>query len=241
MFESDPELPGGPDEGVTGDGAEVVVDDAVRLGMVCERPVDSGLLCDLDRIELAALTADDAVTYCSRCSGSRPMSLAWRPSRARVTAKVVDEVQGILAADVDPDQPARPHYVSPEQAAWSEVTAALRLSPVTGESRILEAEELTTTWRRMLDGMLAGTLTVEHVRAIGRQLRNLPGYGSADPAEQAEYAKHCARVLAKVVPFAATHTPGDPARRRGCWSRRSTRWVRGSAAGRRRSRTTACS
>ena len=61
--------------------------------------------------------------------------------------------------------------------------------------------------------MLTGTLTVEHVRAIGRQLRNLPGFGSADPTEHAEYATHCAEVLAKVVPFAATHTPGESGRK----------------------------
>jgi hypothetical protein len=61
--------------------------------------------------------------------------------------------------------------------------------------------------------MLAGTVTLEHVRAIGRQLRNLPGYGTADPVEEAEYAKHCAEVLAKVVPFAATHTPGESGRK----------------------------
>jgi hypothetical protein len=214
MFESDPELPGGPDEGVTGGEVEVVVDDAVRLGMASARPVDSGLLCDLDRIELGAITADEAVTYLQQVQRFAAYVAgveAW--ARDAVTAKVVTEVQGILAADVDPDQPARPQYVAPEQAAWSEVTAALRLSPVTGESRILEAQELRGAWSPLLDGMLAGSLTLEHVRAIGRQLRNLPGHGSADPAEHAEYAKHCAEVLAKVVPFAATHTPGEAGRK----------------------------
>ncbi len=196
------------------DEVEVVVDGAVRLGMACARTVDSGLLCDLDRIELAALTADEAVTYLQQVQRFAAYVAgveAW--ARDAVTAKVVTEVQGILAADVDPDQPARPQYVAPEQAAWSEVTAALRLSPVTGESRILEAQELRGAWSPLLDGMLAGSLTLEHVRAIGRQLRNLPGHGSADPAEHAEYAKHCAEVLAKVVPFAATHTPGEAGRK----------------------------
>jgi hypothetical protein len=214
MFEPDPELPGGPDEGPAADEVEVVVDDVMRLGMACARPVDSGLLCDLDRIELAELTADEAVTYLQQVQRFTSYAAGVETQlRARVTAKVVDEVQGILAADFDPDQPARPHYVSPEQAAWSEVTAALRLSPVTGEARILESQELSGAWSPLLDGMLAGTLTVEHVRAIGRQLRNLPGYGSVDPVEAAEYAKHCAEVLAKVVPFAATHTPGEAGRK----------------------------
>ncbi len=214
MFDSDPELPGGPDEGVTGDEVEVVVDDAMRLGMVCERPVDSGLLCDLDRIELDALTADEAVTYLQQVQRFAAYVAgveAW--ARDAVTAKVVSEIQAQLAAEVDSERPARPQFVCAEQVAWSEVTAALRLSPVTGEARILEAQELRGAWSPMLDGMLAGTLTVEHVRAIGRQLRNLPGFGSADLAEQAEYAKHCAEVLAKVVPFAATHTPGEAGRK----------------------------
>jgi hypothetical protein len=208
MFESDPELPGGPDKGAPAD--EVVVDDAMRLGMACARPVDSGLLCDLDRIELAALTADEAVTYLQQVQRFAAYVAgveAW--ARDAVTAKVVSEIQAQLAAEVDAERPARPQYAAPEQVAWSEITAALRLSPVTGEARILEAEELTTTWRPMLDGMLAGSITIEHVRAIGRQLRNLPGYGSTNPTDDAEYAKHCAEVLAKVVPFAATHTPGE--------------------------------
>ena len=214
MFDDTRELPGGPDEGAVVGEVEVVVDDAVRLGMVCARPVDSGLLCDLDRIELGALTADEAVTYLQQVQRFAAYVAgveAW--ARDAVTAKVVTEVQEKIAEDVDPDRPARPQFVCAEQVAWSEVTAALRLSPVTGEARILEAQELSGAWSPLLDGMLAGNITIEHVRAIGRQLRNLPGYGSADPVEAAEYAKHCAEVLAKVVPFAATHTPGESGRK----------------------------
>jgi hypothetical protein len=166
-----------------------------------------GQLSILVDVDVADLSADDAITALQEAQRAAAWLAGFETQlRARVTAKVVDEVHGILAADA---VAGRPQYVAPEQVAWSEIAAALRLSPVTGEARILEAEELTTTWRVMLDGMLAGTVTVEHVRAIGRQLRNLPGFGSADPAEQAEYATHCATILAKVVPFAATHTPGD--------------------------------
>ncbi|MFN8171885.1 MAG: hypothetical protein U0R65_08455 [Candidatus Nanopelagicales bacterium] len=88
--------------------------------------------------------------------------------------------------------------------------------------------------------MLAGTVTIEHVRAIGRQLRNLPGFGSADPAEAAEYAKHCAEVLAKVVPFAATHTPGETGRKTRVLVTAIDRPVP-KRRRRPRSRTTACS
>jgi hypothetical protein len=181
------------------------------LASACGQAPGVELLDTLGQITVADLDANDAVTYLQQ----RQRAVSWlsgveAQDRARVTAKVVDEVQGILAADA---VAGRPQYVAPEQAAWSEITAALRISPVTGEARILEAQELTTTWNPMLSAMLAGSMTVEHVRAIGRQLRNLPGFGSADPAEQAEYATHCAEVLAKVVPFAATHTPGESGRK----------------------------
>ncbi len=177
------------------------------LAAACGQAPGVGQLSSLVDVDVADLSADDAITALQEAQRASAWLAGFETQlRARVTAKVVDEVDGILAADA---VAGRPQYVAPEQVAWSEITAALRLSPVTGEARILEAEELTTTWRVMLDGMLAGTVTVEHVRAIGRQLRNLPGFGSADPTEQAEYAKHCAEVLAKVVPFAATHTPGE--------------------------------
>ncbi len=177
------------------------------LTAACEAQAGVGQLSSLVAVDVRALSADDAIAALQEAQRAAAWLAGFETQlRARVTAKVVDEVQGILAADA---VAGRPQYVAPEQVAWSEITAALRMSPVTGEARILEAEELTTTWRVMLDGMLAGSLTLEHVRAIGRQLRNLPGFGSADPTEHAEYAKHCAEVLAKVVPFAATHTPGE--------------------------------
>jgi hypothetical protein len=181
------------------------------LATACGQAPGVGQLSSLVDVDVADLSADDAITALQEAQRAAAWLAGFETQlRARVTAKVVGEVQAILAADA---VAGRPQYVAPEQVAWSEITAALRLSPVTGEARILEAEELTTTWRVMLDGMLAGTITVDHVRAIGRQLRNLPGFGSADPTEQADYAKHCAEVLAKVVPFANTHTPGESAKK----------------------------
>ena len=148
------------------------------LATACGQAPGVGQLSSLVDVDVADLSADDAITALQEAQRAAAWLAGFETQlRARVTAKVVDEVQGILAADA---VAGRPQYVAPEQVAWSEITAALRMSPVTGEARILEAEELTTTWRVMLDGMLAGSLTLEHVRAIGRQLRNLPGFGSAD-------------------------------------------------------------
>jgi len=181
------------------------------LASACGQAPGVELLGVLGEVWVDDLSADDAVTLLQQMQRFTSYAAGVETQlRARVTAKVVDEVQGILAADA---VAGRPQYVAPEQAAWSEITAALRISPVTGEARILEAQELTTTWNPMLSAMLAGLMTVEHVRAIGRQLRNLPGFGSTDPVEEAEYATHCAEVLAKVVPFAATHTPGESGRK----------------------------
>ena len=183
------------------------------LASACVQRPGVGQLSSLVDVDVAGLSADDAITALQEAQRAASWLAGFETElRAQVTKKVVDEVQGILAADA---VAGRPQYVAPEQVAWSEITAALRLSPVTGEARILEAEELTTTWSPMLDGMLAGKLTVEHARAIGRQLRHLPGYASTDPTEQAEYAKHCATILAKVVPFAATHTPGECGKKTG--------------------------
>ncbi len=214
MFESDPEAPDDGPESVPEDREFVRPSSGEWLASACGQAPGVGLLDTLGEIVVGELTADEAVTYLLHMQ----RAVAWLAgaetrARAAVTDKVVTEIQAQLAADADPERPARPQYVCAEQVAWSEVTAALRLSPVTGEARILEAQELTTAWSPMLAAMLAGTVTVEHVRAIGRQLRNLPGHGSVDPVEHAEYAKHCATILAKVVPFAATHTPGEAGRK----------------------------
>ena len=113
------------------------------LASACGQRPGVGQLSILVDVDVADLSADDAITALQEAQRAAAWLAGFETQlRARVTAKVVGEVQAILAA--------------------------LRLSPVTGEARILEAEELTTTWRVMLDGMLAGTITVDHVRALGR-------------------------------------------------------------------------
>ncbi|MFN8170442.1 MAG: DUF222 domain-containing protein [Candidatus Nanopelagicales bacterium] len=181
------------------------------LVAACGQVAGVDLLGSLDQVAVADLDADGAVTLLQQMQRFTSYAAGVESQlRARVTAKVITEIQAQFAADGAAD---RPQYVSPEQVAWSEVAAALRCAPRTGESRILEAQELTAEWRPMLDGMLAGTITLDHARAIGRQLRNLPGYGSSDAVEAAEYVQHCAEILEQVVPFAATHTAGEAGRK----------------------------
>jgi hypothetical protein len=226
MYESGPEsdgepVPGGAadDAGLDDDGwradpfeEEYAEPTAQRLlEVACGREASSGLLTTLERIDVTQLSADDAVTVLQQMQ--RFMSYAAGVEsqvRAQATDVVVTEVQALMDQDADP---GRPQYVCAEQVAFSEITAALRMSPRTGEARILEAQELTNAWRPLLEAMLAGSITIDHTRAVGRELRNLPGHGSAEPEVEKEYRKSCAKVLAQVVPFAVTHSPGETARK----------------------------
>jgi hypothetical protein len=170
-----------------------------------------GQLSSLVDADVADLSADDAVTYLQQVQRASAWLAGFESqTRAAVTDKVVAEVQALMDHEADP---GRPQYVCAEQVAFSEITAALRMSPRTGEARILEAQELTNAWKPLLEAMLAGEITIDHTRAVGRELRNLPGHGSAEPTVEKAYRKSCAKVLAQVVPFAVTHTPGETARK----------------------------
>jgi hypothetical protein len=226
MYESDPDFAGEPDPGGAADDAgldddlwradpfeeEYAEPTAQRLlEVACGREASPELLVGLARIDVKSLSADDAVTVLQQMQ--RFMSYAAGVEsqlRALVTDVVVTEVQALMDQDADP-RPQR--FVCAEQVAFSEITAALRMSPRTGEARILEAQELTNAWRPLLEAMLAGEITIDHTRAVGRELRNLPGHGSAEPEVEKAYRKSCAKVLAQVVPFATTHAPGETARK----------------------------
>jgi hypothetical protein len=174
-------------------------------------PAGSASLGRIESIDVDGLSADDAVSVLQELQRFLSYAAGVEAElRSRVTDKVVAEVQVLMDQDADPGRPA---YVCAEQVAFSEITAALRMSPRTGEARILEAQELTNAWRPLLEAMLAGEITIDHTRAVGRELRNLPGHGNGDPAVEAEYRKSCAKVLAQVVPFAVTHSPGETARK----------------------------
>lgn len=187
-------------------------------------------LAGLSRIDVQELSADDAVTALQemqRCAAY--VAGVEAQLRAQVTQRVVAHLEAQFAADAErgrqvnearvaaglPPVGIAPRYVFPEQVAYSEITAALRLSPVTGESRILLAQELMGAWRPLSEAMLAGQITSDHTAAIARRLRYLPGHGSSDPVEVAAYERNCASILAKVVPYAVTHTPGEAGNKTG--------------------------
>jgi hypothetical protein len=216
MYESGPEPAGEPVPGAAADRSGLEVwwrahTGTAQLAALKALPVGSASLGRIESIDVDGLSADDAVTVLQELQRfAAHVAGVEAELRSRVTDKVVAEVQVLMEQDADP---GRPQYVCPEQVAFSEITAALRMSPRTGEARILEAQELTNAWRPLLEAMLAGEITIDHTRALGRELRNLPGHGNGDPAVEAEYRKNCADILAKVVPFAITHTPGETGRK----------------------------
>ncbi len=198
------------------------------LAQACGLEPGSGQLSSLVGVDVSTLSADDAVTALQEMQRFVAYAAGMETRlRAEVTDVVLAHVEGQFAAEAERERlanaeraaaglatlPSRPQYVCPEQVAYAEVAAALRLSPRTGESRILASQELTGAWRALLDAMLAGDLTADYAGAIGRELRHIPGYGSVEPATVIAYGKACAKVLAVVVPFARTHTPGEAARK----------------------------
>ena len=241
MFESDSGSPGEPGDEVAGERVPSVWE--LMDWYPDTQPTAAELLADaqgqapgatqfagLAQVDVRDLSADDAVSalqemqrFTSHAAGVEARL------RAQVTDRVVAHMEAEFAADAERERRSNedrvaqglapvgvtPRYVFPEQVAFSEITAALRMSPVTGEARILIAQELAGAWRPLLDAMIAGTITSDHTAAIAKRLRDLPGYSSNDPAEAAAYEKHCAAVLGKVVPYACTHTPGEAGKKTG--------------------------
>jgi hypothetical protein len=216
MYESGIEPAGEPVPGGAADRSGLEVwwrahTGVAQLAALTVLPVGSASLGRIESIDVDGLSADHALSVLQELQ--RFLSYASGVEaelRSRVTDKVVAEVQVLMDQDADP---GGSRFVCAEQVAFSEITAALRMSPRTGEARILEAQELTNAWRPLLDAMLAGSITIDHTRAVGRELRNLPGHGNGDPEVENEYRKSCAKVLAQVVPFAVTHSPGETARK----------------------------
>lgn len=207
----DPSL--GDVEGFAGFDADDPAGMAHHVAEVFSRPVGPWLLTGLMDLDASALSADDAVSllqHVQRASAwlAGVESLVRRHVVDRVTAHF-DAERAVDESGCESDSARR--FVSSEDRAVAELAAACRQSPRTGDARIQESVDLAGPWRPMLDAMLAGEIGVDHVRAIGRELRRAPGYGDASRAEA--YARGCAKALAIVVPFAKTHSPGQSARK----------------------------
>ena len=231
MFES----AGGPvpepdDAGSDGDAwvglASEYLSDADLLAYLRVQPAGPGLLHDLSCLDPALLSADDAVTYAQEVDRLVAHVAGFQAqARAAVTAALVaaEEAEAARLADILRRQneervaagrePIRDGsgFVPPEVAVQAELAAALRLSPRSVSTQVQFAGDLAGPWRPMRAAMLDGDITEGHAKAIGRVLALLPAY--LDPQRAADYARDCADVLAKVLPYARSHTPGLSAKK----------------------------
>ena len=155
------------------------------LESACAMRPGAGLLDALGEVVLSDVSADEAVTMLQEMQRVAAHVAGLEAAlRAQVTAKVVAEVQEKIAADADPDRPARPQFVAPEQAAWSEVTAALRLSPVTGQAWLESPLNNNPVFRFIIAGPDDGDL--EKLLPLVKQSNNIeyvgPIYGEQKEA-----------------------------------------------------------
>ena len=196
------------------------------LGRACTAPAGSWLLRELECVDPAGLSADELVTYAQQWDRAvSSVAGAQAQARAAVSAALVaaEEAEAARLADAlrrqnedrvaSGREPIRDGsgFVPPEVAVEAELAAALRLSPRSVSTQVQFAVDLAGPWRPMRAAMLDGDITEGHAKAIGRVLALLPAY--LDPQRAGEYAADCADVLAKVLPYARSHTPGLSAKK----------------------------
>lgn len=183
--------------------------DADALREAVDRPVGVGLLADLLQVDPAALTPDEAVTFAQEVERFAAFVAGFQ-ARARAGAMTRLVAHGEA---VGGERPARggSAFVTPQMLASAELAAALHLSSRTVDAQMQHAMDLTGPMAPLGEALLAGRLSASHAGAIARELTGIPF--AADESRAEEYAALCARILAIVVPFATTHTPGQSARR----------------------------
>jgi hypothetical protein len=179
--------------------AEEPWSDADVLLESMDRPVGAGLLASLMQVDASALTADEAVTFAQQVDRFAAFAAGFQAvARAQVTRRLLAESEAS-------------RFVTPEMLASAELSAALRLSQRSLDAQIQHAFDLTGPMSPLGDALLTGTVSAAHARAVARELDRLPLSGDAGRVD--EFTDQCARILAVVVPFATTHTPGQSARR----------------------------
>lgn len=179
--------------------------DADVLADVQAGPVGAGMLMNLLQVDPSALTADEAVTFAQQVDRFAAFA-AGLQHRAR--AAVWDRL--VLHGSAESMGEGR-RFVTPEMLASAEMAAALRLAPRSMDAQLDHSGDLAGPMVSLREAMLAGEVSAGHASAIARELTRLPSAGDCARAE--EYASQCARILEIVIPYAATHTPGECGRR----------------------------
>ncbi len=222
MFESWEEPVPEPDDAAW----DYLPSDGERLAGVCQQSPGVGLMLGLEEIDVRGLSPDEAVTFAQEVDRAVAYLAGFQAAaRAAVNAALVaaEEVEVARQAEIlrraNEDRVAaglKPRsngfgFVPPEVAVQAELAAALRLSPRSISTVVQFAVDLAGPWRPMRAALLGGEITENHAKAIGRVLTLLPAY--VDPERVDDYARDCAEVLATVIPYARTHTPGQAAKK----------------------------
>jgi hypothetical protein len=113
---------------------------------------------------------------------------------------------------------SRERTVRIEDAVAEEVAAASRMAPRTARHRIDAARTLVGPLAPLHAALLGGHVGTGHVAAIVRQVARLPrALGAAtlrrDGGDDPEFVEQCKKLLERVLPFAATHTPAETERK----------------------------
>ncbi len=167
----------------------------------------ASLLMNLMHVDPAALSADEAVTYAQQADRLAAFVAGFQ-ARARAEASARLVATGEEHAD---PRGRGSSFVTSQMLASAELAVALRMSPRTMDAQLQLAAYLDGPMVALREAMLAGELSAGHAAAIVRELTRLSS--SADDTRAHEFEALCTRVLAVVVPYAATHTPGQCARR----------------------------
>lgn len=180
--------------------------DSDALDAAVGRPVGAGLLLDLQQVDPFALSADDAVTFAQQID-----RLAAHVAGLQAKARAEVNARLIAHEAARPVSGSGSTFATPEMLASAELAPALRAHPRTMDALLQDATDLAGPLRPLRDALLEGRVSPGHASAVSRELHRLPS--GADPALSEVFAQQCADLLAAVVPYAHTHTPGETARR----------------------------
>ena len=179
--------------------------DADALGVAASGPVGVSHLANLLRIDAAALTPNEAVTFAEEVDRLVAFAAGLQAeARSRVAQRLIGAARATAAAEKSP-------FTTPEMIASAELAAALRVSPRSMDAQLDLVADLSGLMTPLRDALLRGDISQGHVWAIARELRRVPV--CADVEQVDALAEIYEGILAVVVPYARSHTARQCARR----------------------------
>lgn len=172
------------------------------------RPPSWTVVRDLAQRDLARLTPADAVDWLVSLQSCQAWLAALEARVLVAAAGPVPQISEVTVSDLHRDD----RVLQLSDVDVEEIAAALRIAPPSAHARVDAARDLVGPLAPLHRALLDGTVSVSHAAAISREAARLPGMltgGVDDPVRTAQ----CTELLKRVLPFAATHTPGQSARK----------------------------